>query len=605
MSGEKSEAVAVCSTCGERLSENGDCLACLLRPALDDTVAQDPPPLLVFGDFEVARRNDGSLWELGRGGMGVTYRAVDRVLHRSVALKVIEVPRDDARNGQTVRERFLREARAAAALRHNNIAGIYHCGAVSDAGTCFYAMELVEGETLEARVRREGPLDVETALEIAIQVTAALMAAAHQGFIHRDLKPANLMLSRGEDANAPPLEVKVIDFGLAKAAASVAGELDLTHGGFVGTPAFASPEQCERGAVDARSDLYSLGVTLWYALSARVPFAGRSFEETCQLKATASLPVQQLKARNVPIPVIALVSALLARDPAERPASARELMTALQDCRRQLNAASAPAISPAALRRSRPRAALIGAGLVTVALAAAGAWWALSRTAPDRSKRAPVVIPDKSIAVLPFENLSADKDNAFFTDGVQDEILTDLAKVADLKVISRTSVMQYKSGVSRNLPEIAAQLGVANVLEGSVQRAGNQVRVNAQLIDARTDAHLWAENYDRPLDDVFAIQTEIAKTIADQLRARISPEEHAAMAEVPTRDLRALQLYQEALELENHAFDTDARALLLRAVDLLGQAISRDPKFLRAWCLLSTVHLDLYWNGFDHTEARR
>jgi TolB-like protein/class 3 adenylate cyclase/Tfp pilus assembly protein PilF len=214
-------------------------------------------------------------------------------------------------------------------------------------------------------------------------------------------------------------------------------------------------------------------------------------------------------------------------------------------------------------------------------------------------------IPEKSIAVLPFENLSNEKENAYFADGVQDEILTNLAKVADLKVISRTSVMQYKSAATRNLPEIAQQLGVAHVLEGSVQRAGNRVRVSAQLIDARSDAHLWAERYDRDLADVFAIQSEIAKTIADQLQAKISPSEKAAIEKAPTTDLAAFDLYERAKALWADVTDPlHAKEKLPQAAQLLDEAVARDPQFLLAWCLLSRVHGALYWTGHDHTPAR-
>jgi len=210
-------------------------------------------------------------------------------------------------------------------------------------------------------------------------------------------------------------------------------------------------------------------------------------------------------------------------------------------------------------------------------------------------------IPEKSIAVLPFENLSRDPDNAFFTDGVQDQILTALAKVADLKVISRTSAMQYKSGIARNLREIGQQLGVAHLLEGSVQRAGNKVRVNAQLIDARTDAHLWAENYDRPLADVFAIQSEIAQSIAEQLQARLSSRERKAIAEAPTTDLVANELYLRARKLQDFGGADGYR----QAIGLLEEAVRRDPKFALAYAALSAVHLILYWEGTDHTLARR
>jgi serine/threonine-protein kinase len=214
-------------------------------------------------------------------------------------------------------------------------------------------------------------------------------------------------------------------------------------------------------------------------------------------------------------------------------------------------------------------------------------------------------IPEKSIAVLPFQSLSKDEENAFFADGVQDEILTDLAKIADLKVISRTSVMQYKNASARNLREIAQQLGVAHVLEGSVQRAAQRVRINAQLIDARTDAHLWGNTYDRELADVFAIQSEIAQAIAQQLQARLSPIENAAIAKAPTKDVVANDLYVRAKRLRDLANDPGAKPSLLEAVRLLQEAIARDPQFLLAYCLLARTHTDLYWGGFDHTDARR
>jgi TolB-like protein/class 3 adenylate cyclase/Flp pilus assembly protein TadD len=215
------------------------------------------------------------------------------------------------------------------------------------------------------------------------------------------------------------------------------------------------------------------------------------------------------------------------------------------------------------------------------------------------------VIAEKSIAVLPFENMSRDPDNAFFTDGVQDQVLTALAKVADLKVISRTSVMQYKSGVARNLREIAQQLGVTHVLEGSVQRAGNKVRVNAQLVNARTDMHEWAENYDRPVDDVFAIQSEIAKAIADQLQAKLSPQEKNAIERPPTTDVIAFDLYSRAKNLMlTTSFSAIGGQNLRKAVDLLEQALARDPSFLLAQCQLAHAHDNLYFLGIDHTPGR-
>jgi TolB-like protein/Tfp pilus assembly protein PilF len=230
---------------------------------------------------------------------------------------------------------------------------------------------------------------------------------------------------------------------------------------------------------------------------------------------------------------------------------------------------------------------------------------AVARSSSGKAADVGLPIAEKSIAVLPFENLSDEKKNAYFADGVQDEILTDLAKVADLKIISRTSVMQYKSGVARNLREIGQQLGVAHVVEGAVQRSGNRVRVNAQLIDARTDRHLWGETYDRDLADVFAIQSQIAKAIADQLQAKLSPSEKAAIERPPTGDIAAFDLYTRGKNLLlTTTFSSSAGANLLKAADLLNQAVARDPAFVQAYCQLAWTHDLLYLFGLDHTPGR-
>ena len=264
--------------------------------------------------------------------------------------------------------------------------------------------------------------------------------------------------------------------------------------------------------------------------------------------------------------------------------------------------AAVTAATPRSISKSAGlRWAITGAALLIVAVALG-----LLILRPKWSPTAATAIPEKSIAVLPFDNLSANQENAFFTDGVQDEILTDLAKIADLKVISRTSVMQYKNVSTRNLPEIAQALKVAHVLEGSVQRSANRVRVSAQLIDARNDTHVWAEKYDRDLADVFAIQSEIAQTIADQLQAKLSPKEKAAMAERPTSDLAAYDLYLRAKELlyEGYVNPFRQRENDFKAVQLLDQAVARDPAFLLAYCLLAYAHDDIYNYYYDHTETR-
>src|SRR5437660_33342 len=502
-------SVVVCSICSEPLTAKGACLACLLRGGLDEpaeeTVSFDS---LGFGDFEIARREDGSFWELGCGAMGVTYRATDKVLHRTIALKVIEVPAS-AGDSRAVRARFLREARAAAALRHPNVAGVFQFGAPPDINRCFCAMELVEGETLEARVRREGPLTVELALEIAVQVTRALMAAATQGLIHRDVKPGNIMLKSG-DAVTPALGVKVIDFGVAKARVAGAADMDLTHGGFVGTPTFARPEQFRSEPVDARSDISSLGVTLWYALTGRAPFSGRTIEELRDCQARAQLPVEQLVARKIPAPVIKLLRSTLAVDPAQRPASARELMEALEFSRLKL--------ARGGIRSFRKLAAPIA----VLAIAAAGLFaLRLTRQVPNAPPSPAGAVAEKSIAVLPFLDLSQAKDQEYFCDGMSEEILDALAKVEGLRVVARTSSFSFK-GKSADASEVGKKLNVENVLEGSVRREGNRVRITTQLISARNGFQLWSETYEHELQGVFALQDEITRAVVNALKLKLT-----------------------------------------------------------------------------------
>src|SRR5438874_8508118 len=473
-----------CPTCGGPLTQ-GECLRCLIslgflsdsqQPEKSQTGRRLTPGQLKYDHFEVEVGADGFPVELGAGAMAITYRARDTVLNSVVALKVI-----DRKVAQMpgVQSRFLREARAAAQIHHPNVARVSHYG--EQAGECFYVMELVEGETLEAKVRREGPLPLALALEIIEQVARALAAAEACGVIHRDIKPSNIMLERDPGGCAPI--VKVIDYGVAKTLAPDSKlSAEQTQTGFIGTPAFASPEQFAQSGetrLDTRSDIYSLGVTFWYLLSGRVPFVWRTLEEIRERQAE-SLPVEQLKGLDVPARIFALLKSMLAPDPKDRPQSARELLSAIHRCHRKFSA-------EARLRRRRFAVATAGAVLVIAAIAF-GTW--LYQHAQFSGEF------ERSIAVLPFENLSDDKENAYLAEGIQDEILTRLSKVGDLRVISRNSTQHYKNK-PENLREIAKQLGVAHVLEGSVQKSAGTVRVNVQLIEAANNSPLWADTIDR------------------------------------------------------------------------------------------------------------
>jgi eukaryotic-like serine/threonine-protein kinase len=554
----------VCCACGELLDAKGDCVACFLRTALDESVVETKQlPSLVFGDFEVEQRPDGFYWELGHGAMGTTYLAVDKVLRRRVALKVIEVPAVlTSRDAQAVRERFLREARAAAALRHPNVAAIYHFGASPDDTHCYYAMELVEGETLEALVRRDGPLNSKVALEIAIQIANALTAAAAHGLIHRDLKPGNIMLARG-GTDAADLQVKIIDFGLAKAIADAGGEPDLTHGQFVGTPNFASPEQFGSGPVDARSDIYSLGATLWFALTGLAPHSGSTIEEIRDRQALDHLPVARLIARKVPEPIVKLLRSTLAVDPGKRPASARELMEALESCRRKLSHRIG-----VAGRLSRGGAWVYIVFLATVL--SIGLFF-LARYTPSQKQTESAA---KSIAVLPFVDLSQAHDQEYFCDGISEEIVDALAKIEGLRVVARNSSFSFK-GKNADVGEIAQKLNVQNILQGSLRREGNRIRIRAELVSAANGSHLWSETYERELQGVFAVQDEITRAIVDALKIKLAVAP-PARAQQKTE---AYDLYLQGLYLSNKIDEESLR----KSLTLFQRALDIDPKFARAW----------------------
>jgi serine/threonine protein kinase/Flp pilus assembly protein TadD len=539
----------------------------------------------VFGRYTLVK-------VLGRGGMGIVWLARDEELERDVALKFIP---DLMIQDRAVFDQLKHEAKRCLELTHPHIVRIHDF--IHDERSGCISMEYIDGETL-SNLRAEKEQKVFEPDEIATwtsQLCDALdYAHDHAKVIHRDLKPANLMVNqRGE--------LKVSDFGIARSLGDSVSRLTMEQGRS-GTLVYMSPQQLggERGT--HLDDIYSLGASVYELLTSKPPFySGNIDRQICERVAPSMTERRKeldIEPASVPQVWEDVVAACLAKDPSRRPQSAAEVAERLQLAPGRTRTSRAPG------RRSSRKALLVGGIPVLSVLALAGLYFGVLKRQPKPVSQA-AAIPEKSIAVLPFENLSDEKQNAYFTDGVQDEILTDLAKIADLKVISRTSVMQYKSGAERNLREIAKALGVAHVVEGSVQRAGNRVRVSAQLIDARTDTHLWADRYDRDLADVFAIQSEIAKTIADQLQAKISPGEKAAIEKAPTTDLAAFELYERAKALWADVTDPlHAKENLPQAAQLLDKAVASDPQFLLAWCLLSRVHGALYWTGHDRTLPR-
>ncbi len=541
-----------------------------------------------YGHFDIDAGADGHPVELGAGAMATTYRATDSVLHSAVALKVIN---QKVAEHPSARARFLREARAAAKLHHPNVASVSHYG--EQDGECYYVMELVEGETLDARVRSVGPLPPALAVEIGVQVARALAAAEACGVVHRDLKPSNIMLTtpQGEKTggNASTV-VKVIDWGLAKAvSAESALGTDHTHGGFVGTPAFASPEQFPRAKtrrIDHRADIYSLGVTLWYLLCGRTPFTGATLEEIHSRQVEHPIPLAQLTAARVPTRIVALLKSMMAVDPGKRPQSARELLEALRDCQEHF---PVEGISDAS-RRARRRGWTVGVVLLVVCtLAALATGWFLHR---------PSSVPaGSSIAVLPLENLSPKPGDAFFTAGIQDAITADLARISRLKVISPESVKSYATGKPRDLAAIGRALGVDHLLEGSVRRDGERVRIELRLTETGGPARKWTAQYERPLSEEFAMLGEITRVIAGRLHTPPSPDELSVIDQRPTHDPIAYDLYLQALALPTiFRTQTELRESSRQRIALLESAVARDPGFALAYGALVTLHDDIVVN---------
>jgi serine/threonine protein kinase/Flp pilus assembly protein TadD len=476
------------------------------------------------------------LEKLGEGGMGVVYKAEDTKLKRTVALKFLpsELTRDPE-----AKERFIHEAQAASSLDHNSICTVHEIGETEDE-QIFIAMACYEGETLKKKIER-GAMALEQAISIAIQVAEGLGKAHAMGIVHRDIKPANIMVTGDGVA-------KILDFGVAK----LVGQARLTKTtSTVGTIAYMSPEQVGGREVDSRTDIWSLGVVLYEMVTGRLPFWGE-YEPALIYSILNDKPRLMSTLRDgVPRELERIVEKTLAERRDERYKSVMELLADLR------------ALSEEESERLRARRF-------------------------GRQEVGETGQRKKSIAVLPFRSLSDSRDDEYFSDGTTEDIITQLSKVRELRVISRTSVMRYKHS-EKSIPEIGRELGVATILEGSVRRAGERVRIVAQLLDVQTDEHMWAETYDRDMKDVFAIQSDVAEKIAMALRAELSPVEKERIERKPTESTEAYNYYLKGRFYWNKRRADDLRT----AIEYFNQAIEIDPRYAPAYVGLASGYLAL------------
>lgn len=482
--------------------------------------------------------------ELGGGGMSRVFVAQDTALGRNVVLKVL--PPEMSAACST--ERFRREIQLAASLLHPHIIPLLSAGEAR--GILYYTMPFVEGESLRNRLVNEWRLPVSEAARLACEVARALDYAHRRGIVHRDMKPDNILAHDGH--------ALVTDFGIARAISAAASSGALTTAGIaLGTPAYMSPEQISgERELDGRSDIYALGCVVYEMLAGRPPFTGLSAGAIMVRHATDPVPNVRAARPEVSAAIADALTIALAKDPSQRFTSAADFAVAMEE----------------------PLAVPITSG------------GSLAGRAPADGNGATL---QRFVAVLPFDNMSADPENEYFSDGITEDIIAQLAKVRGLRVMSRTSTMRFKQR-QESVRDIGRALGVSHVLEGSVRRSGTKLRIVAQLIDAQSDEHLWAETYDREMTDIFAIQSEVAEKIAEKLHARLTPTDRSRLAKKPTDDLEAYNLFL----LGRHHYNKVTPADFVKALEYYRRAIQRDPKFAQAYASLAEAQFYLglgYW----------